>query len=1310
MAALARAHAIRFVSVLRPTADAQQVRVPAVGGGVAFLAPKASTRIELESQCPKGAVAVVVHANDCEPFAAIGVYLPPSSATRAHWRPELCAWVVATYRRLRARYRRVLVMGDVNARYGVPTASGRVSEDAVIPQYARSASNELRRWTAAIGVTPVHGRTADGFGRTTCRSPTGTGARTESDYVLADTLAHDISPLPTQSWDSVPGAHVHRLVAVDLSLLPLGAPRPELVAQCARRMRLHLPPYGADAWHAVAAAIDRGLAAARPALLQPDVPVDTAMQTLNGVLQRAATEHLTSPPASLTTAIHRSFRGANVSPAVAAALQQARHLRRAAQKAGVRAASDADRIAAANLHRQSRALQTAARATASADVDQWLDTRAADLERVRPRAPHALHAALRKLSPPDPLVYSDDDRIPDRDGVPAVESFTAHWRELLREQRPPPEAVSDEEWMRDVPAAAVDAAGVPALDAPATWEEVYHFLFPPSTRIAPWNCGRAACKLCVAYAADHAAWCANPEAPVPTCTPRLHTSVAGGPDGLPAELLSWARPNDTVDRRAYRIRVAEAVAAVLSAALRDGRVPASVAEVVITPIFKPAKAGQVVARDDPAAYRGISVCNLTAKLLGVLITARLSHWSAFHGLISPAQAGFQSGRAAEWHVLVLDQAVKARRRAGADTYVAFFDLEKAYDRVHGSAMRAVLTRMGVPPRLVALVAEWDAVRRARIRVNGELSEPFGVDAGRPQGAPTSPIEFNLFIESLLRGIARRFPGVQVLRIRVDALAYADDLATPAESRAQLQSIVAFVEEWCHKWNMRLNTGPGKSEAIRFAEGQTDAQAAAHPPLTLADGRLISFVPEYRYLGYVVRHDLGTGAMSTKLQGKLLDTYHRYFTRNAVVRGASALLQLQLYRTCVIGAVNYARSVGMLSAIVRRKIDSTINEAARHILHLPSGTATALVLTASRLLTAVGVGARERERLRLQLVHTPWRDGIAPRLLAELEAEPRTRASTSGPAANWAHVAAVARRREARLGATLPAAASYVDVARVASVYARQLSYLTLQRAVRRAAPSTPAVITLPPASHGSLQHIAALRFGFPATAATLGQRHATTPLSVGGPGCLGSPLALVERGRFQFHERAAGGRGTAPLALRGRPARRPPAGAVRSTLRQPSVHPVRCGRRDAVPPPVRVPARRDAPLPRHIRRVTASPRPRPVAPRDPNPAGAALGGAGDDGGTGRGAGRLHIAIARPQHAGRVLRRVLAASRHAVARVRGRPGATPRGRYAGSALRCARRAATPRPPHGGRVGAVVRGPAGGPCDTPASGTDVGPHTF
>jgi hypothetical protein len=413
--------------------------------------------------------------------------------------------------------------------------------------------------------------------------------------------------------------------------------------------------------------------------------------------------------------------------------------------------------------------------------------------------------------------------------------------------------------------------------------------------------------------------------------------------------------------------------------------------VVITPVFKPAKAGQVVARDNPAAYRGISVCNLAAKLLGVLLTARLSHWSTFHGLVSPAQAGFQSGRAAEWHVFALDQLVKARRRAGVDTFVAFFDLEKAYDRVHGHAMRAVLTRMGVPPRLVSLIAEWDAVRRARVRVNGDLSEKFRVDAGRPQGAPPSPIEFNLFFESLLRGIARRHPGVQVHRMRVDALGYADDLSTPAESRECLQNVVGFVEQWCHKWGMRLNTGPGKSEAVCFAAGQTDEQSCAHVPLALTDGRTIAFVPEYRYLGYIMRHDLGSGSVTTKLQSKLLDTYHRYFTRNAAVRGASALLQLQLYRTCVLGAVNYARSVGLLGAMARRKVDSTITEAARHVLHLPSGASSALVLTASRLLSAVGIGARERERLRLQLVHTPWQDGIAPRLLTQLELEPRSRA-------------------------------------------------------------------------------------------------------------------------------------------------------------------------------------------------------------------------------------------------------------------------------------------------------------------------------
>jgi len=103
---------------------------------------------------------------------------------------------------------------------------------------------------------------------------------------------------------------------------------------------------------------------------------------------------------------------------------------------------------------------------------------------------------------------------------------------------------------------------------------------------------------------------------------------------------------------------------------------------------------------------------------------------------------------------------------------------------------------------------------------------------------------------------------------------------------------------------------------------------------------------------------------------------------------------------------------------------------------------------------------------------------------------------------------------------------------------------------------------LPPARRST-----ALRrpIGFPATAATLGQprRHATTPLSLGGPDCLGSPLALVEYGRFPALTSARLG----DEALHRWPfvdAPLPPAGAVRAKLRQPSVHPVRCGRRDAV--------------------------------------------------------------------------------------------------------------------------------------------------
>ena len=160
--------------------------------------------------------------------------------------------------------------------------------------------------------------------------------------------------------------------------------------------------------------------------------------------------------------------------------------------------------------------------------------------------------------------------------------------------------------------------------------------------------------------------------------------------------------------------------------------------------------------------------------------------------------------------------------------------------------------------------------------------------------------------------------------------------------------------------------------------------------------------------------------------------------------------------------------------------------------------------------------RERERLLLQLLHTPFQDALAARLLDRLTAEPHSRASTSGTLANWAHWTFRLRVREAARGAVFLAPRCYSDIQVAAAVTGRSVSFIYMQREAARTLREErpPATITLPPPSRGSAIHTAALHFGHHAATAALGARQGSTPISISGPGCSGSLLAHSDTRKY----------------------------------------------------------------------------------------------------------------------------------------------------------------------------------------------------
>ena len=84
-------------------------------------------------------------------------------------------------------------------------------------------------------------------------------------------------------------------------------------------------------------------------------------------------------------------------------------------------------------------------------------------------------------------------------------------------------------------------------------------------------------------------------------------------------------------------------------------------------------------------------------------------------------------------------------KVGVSLFMCFIDLQKAYDTVDRTLLRQVLTRIGVPPQMIAFIPQFHDGVKARVRPgDGASSDWFEVEQGLRQGCVLSPLLFNIF--------------------------------------------------------------------------------------------------------------------------------------------------------------------------------------------------------------------------------------------------------------------------------------------------------------------------------------------------------------------------------------------------------------------------------------------------------------------------------------------------------------------------------------------------------------------------------------
>ena len=364
--------------------------------------------------------------------------------------------------------------------------------------------------------------------------------------------------------------------------------------------------------------------------------------------------------------------------------------------------------------------------------------------------------------------------------------------------------------------------------------------------------------------------------------------------------------------------------------LAIGYVPSSWKLAIIVPIPRPGKD-----LTKPGGYRPVSLLPTIAKLLELVLALRLRDLFERHRLLPKHQSGFRRFRSTMDQLFRYAQTGMMARMHGDCMIGAFLDFEGAFNGVwHDGLRRKLADCKQLDRNLVRWLSSFLEGRKFQVRVGCELSQPFDIEAGVPQGSALSPILFAFFTADL---IADPTSGFQAL-----VASYADDVLIFAVSssaklaRAQVQAALRKVQAWSELWLLKLN--PSKCQVQQVGQGNPDGQPNGELELFMDPSDPATKLPTAElvtYLGVVFDSKLEFNDHVTKVEEDVklrIGGLRRLCRRGSPISIASKRL---LYLAAIRPAIEYgcAAFVHASHGTIDR-LEVLQNEALRAVLGKP----------------------------------------------------------------------------------------------------------------------------------------------------------------------------------------------------------------------------------------------------------------------------------------------------------------------------------------------------------------------------------------
>ena len=273
---------------------------------------------------------------------------------------------------------------------------------------------------------------------------------------------------------------------------------------------------------------------------------------------------------------------------------------------------------------------------------------------------------------------------------------------------------------------------------------------------------------------------------------------AAGPSGVVADVLRAAGEDGT-----------RWMTELCNAVVRDGKIPEDWSRSWLVNVYK--GKGDAL---ECGSYRGIKLVEHAMKILERVIERRVRNVVE----IDSMQFGFMAGKSTTDAIFIVRQLQEKYLARNKELWMAFVDLEKAFDRVPREVVWWALRCLSVDEWIVSVIGAMCGGAAPTVGVGGGEGGAFGVGVGVRRGSVLGPLLFVIVLEALSGEFGEGLP-VELL--------CAGDLVLVAETE---ELLMEGLREWGRGVGLRgLGVGVGGTGVVRCRVGVGQAGDSGECP-------------------------------------------------------------------------------------------------------------------------------------------------------------------------------------------------------------------------------------------------------------------------------------------------------------------------------------------------------------------------------------------------------------------------------------------------------------------------------------------------